>query len=78
MAPRILVVDDEPGIRESLHMLLKQDYDVETAEDVDSALRTIDAAPPRLVLLDLLMPGRNGMELLDELKQRGLRIPVSC
>jgi len=76
MAPRILVVDDEPGIRESLHMLLKQDYDVETAEDVDSALRTIDAAPPRLVLLDLLMPGRNGMELLDELKQRGLRIPV--
>jgi DNA-binding NtrC family response regulator len=76
MPPRILVVDDEPGVRESLRMLLKAEFEVETAGDVNSALKIIDSAPPRLVLLDLLMPGRNGMELLGELQSRGLHIPV--
>ena len=74
--PRVLVVDDEPGVRESLRMLLKREYDVVTAGDVDSALRMIDAELPHLVLLDLLMPGRNGLELLDELAEREIRIPV--
>ena len=48
-------------------MLLKRDCQVTTAGDVDSALRAIDTEAPDLVLLDLLMPGRNGMELLPEL-----------
>jgi two-component system response regulator AtoC len=74
--PRVLVVDDEPGVRESLRMLLKQDCDVMTAGDVESALRVIEAEPPQLILLDLLMPGRNGIELLAELEERALRIPV--
>ena len=71
-----MVVDDEPGIQESLRMLLKRDCDVVTAGDVDSALQAIDAEVPDLILLDLLMPGRNGIELLGELKDRGLRVPV--
>ena len=62
--PRVLVVDDEPGVQESLRMLLKRDFDVSTAGDVTAALRIIDAESPHLILLDLLMPGRNGMELL--------------
>ena len=74
--PRVLVVDDEPGVRESLRMLLKQECEVVTAGDVDSALHAIEAEPPQLILLDLLMPGRNGMELLKELAERGLRIPT--
>jgi DNA-binding NtrC family response regulator len=74
--PRVLVVDDEPGVRESLRMLLKQDCDVISAGDVESALRQIEAEPPHLILLDLLMPGRNGIELLGELEERELRIPV--
>lgn len=57
-------------------MLLKRDCDVVTAGDVDSALQAIDAEVPDLILLDLLMPGRNGIELLGELKDRGLRVPV--
>ncbi len=57
-------------------MLLKEDCDVVTAGDVDAALRVIDAENPHLILLDLLMPGRNGIELLAELSERGLRIPV--
>ena len=56
-------------------MLLKQECDVATAGDLDSALGEIDKQAPDLVLLDLLMPGRNGMEMLPELDERGLKIP---
>jgi DNA-binding NtrC family response regulator len=73
---RVLVVDDEPGVQESLRMLFKQECDVTTAGDLDSALQAVDSQVPDLILLDLLMPGRNGMEMLAELEQRGLRIPV--
>ena len=57
-------------------MLLKQDCDLVNAGDVDTALRVIDEKPPDLILLDLLMPGRNGIELLGELRDRGLKTPV--
>ena len=65
--PRVLVVDDEPGVRESIRMILKGDYEVATADSVDAALRSLAAAPADLVLLDLVMPGRSGLELLAEL-----------
>jgi len=64
---RVLVVDDEPGVRESLRMLLADAGEVETAASVDEALGRLRAAPPDLVLLDLMMPGRSGFELLSEL-----------
>ena len=68
--PRVLVVDDEPGVRESLRMLLKDDCEVATAENVAAARRALDEAPPDLVLLDLVMPGGNGLVLLSELATR--------
>jgi two-component system response regulator AtoC len=74
--PRILVVDDEPGVQESLRMLLKSEGDVTIAGDADSALREVTLATPDLVLLDLVMPGRSGLELLAELSERGIRAPV--
>jgi len=74
--PSVLVVDDEPAVRESLRMLFKRDCDVETAEDVDSALRAVAKQPPDLILLDVVMPGRSGLELLPELRERGLDPPV--
>ncbi len=73
---RVLVVDDEPAVRESLRMLLKSECEVATADGVDAALEAIGQAPPDLVLLDVMMPGRNGLELLAELGERGLPIPV--
>jgi DNA-binding NtrC family response regulator len=73
---RVLVVDDELGVQESLRLLLKQEFEVTTAGDVDAALRAIATETPDLILLDLLMPGRNGMELLGEINERGLRVPV--
>ncbi len=57
-------------------MLLKSEGDVTIAGDADSALREVTLATPDLVLLDLVMPGRSGLELLAELSERGIRAPV--
>ncbi len=74
--PRVLVVDDEAGVRESLRMLLKAECDVATAPDVDHALESIGASPPDLIILDLIMPRRSGLDLLAELQERGQSVPV--
>jgi CheY-like chemotaxis protein len=74
--PRVLVVDDELGVRESIRMILKGECEVATAGSVDAALEALAAAPVDLVLLDLVMPGRGGLDLLAELKQRGFALPV--
>ena len=73
---RVLVVDDEPGVQESLRMLLKDACEVATVGHVEAALQAIAAAPPDLILLDLVMPGRSGLDLLAELAERGVRTPV--
>ena len=57
-------------------MLFKSDGDVAIAGDVDAALREVAIATPDVVLLDLVMPGRSGLELLEELRERGVRAPV--
>ena len=67
--PRVLVVDDEPSVQESLRMLLKGECDVDVAGDAETALARIAAAPPDLILLDLVMPGRSGLDLLAELPE---------
>ncbi len=73
---RVLIVDDELGVQESLRMLLKDEYDVSIAGDVAGALACIASDPPDLILLDLIMPGRNGLELLAELSERRDPTPV--
>jgi len=72
----VLVVDDEAGVRESLRMLLHGECEVAVAESADAALARIGEARPDLILLDLVMPGRSGLELLEELRQRGDPPPV--
>ncbi len=57
-------------------MLLKSEGDVSVAGDVESALREISLATPDLILLDLVMPGRSGLDLLAELGERSVRSPV--
>jgi len=57
-------------------MLLKSEGDVSIAGDVEAALREISLATPDLILLDLVMPGRSGLDLLAELEERGVRAPV--
>jgi len=65
--PSLLVVDDEPGVRESLRMLFKGDCEVATASSVEEAERYLHESSPDLILLDLVMPGRGGLDLLASL-----------
>jgi DNA-binding NtrC family response regulator len=68
---RILVVDDEPGVRESLRMVLKNRYEILLAPSGTQALELIENTPVDVVLLDILMPGPDGIEVLERIKQRG-------
>jgi DNA-binding NtrC family response regulator len=72
----VLVVDDEIGVRESLRMLLKGEFEVSTAADVESALLALIERTPDLIILDLVMPGRGGLDLLRELRARRVAVPV--
>jgi DNA-binding NtrC family response regulator len=74
--PRVLVVDDEPGVQESLRMLLKDECRVAIAGSVDEALRALAEEPADLVLLDLVMPGRSGFELLAAIGGQEAAPPV--
>jgi DNA-binding NtrC family response regulator len=74
--PLVLVVDDEPGVQESLRMLLKEECQVVTAGNAAEALLVVEQTPPDLVLLDLVMPGRSGLDLLSDLSERGVPAPV--
>ncbi|WP_246803872.1 sigma-54-dependent transcriptional regulator [Desulfosarcina cetonica] len=77
MFPSILVVDDEPSIVQSLSGLLSDEgFDVITASNGYEALKTIDAELPDLVLLDIWMPGIDGIETLKEIKKNHSALPV--
>ena len=73
----ILIVDDEQSIRRSVADILEDEgYRAEAADDGDAALRAIHAEPPDLVLLDIAMPGRDGIEILEELRVARPDLPV--
>jgi len=77
MAQRILVVDDEAAIRDTLRMVLEYEgYEVATAGDGRSALEALDEAPAAAVLLDIKMPGIDGLETLDRVLARDGAPPV--
>ena len=64
MPPCVLVVDDEPNIVLSFEFLLKQvGYDVRTARDGEEALASIAEVKPDLILLDVMMPKRDGFDV---------------
>ncbi len=66
---RVLVVDDEPMVRETLGQVLADEgYVVDLAVDGESALERVHAARPDAILLDLMMPGMNGRQFLQALR----------
>ena len=69
--PVALAVDDDPIMREILHELLTQHgYDCASAEDGDVALWSLRTRPADLVVLDMIMPNREGIETLRDIKLR--------
>jgi two-component system nitrogen regulation response regulator NtrX len=75
---RILIVDDEAGIRRSLSDILADEgFEASAVSDGERALEAIDQqGVPDLVLLDIAMPGRDGVEILVEIQQRWPGLPV--
>ena len=68
--PRILVVDDDPDIQDYFGFLLEDNgYLVRSAENAEIALRLIDDFAPDAVLIDVMMPGRSGLDLLVTLRR---------
>lgn len=67
--PTLLVVDDEEGPRTSLRIVFKDDYEVLTAENGESALGIIHTQPVDVAILDIRMAGMSGTELLEHIKQ---------
>ncbi len=77
MFPSILIADDEPSILQSLGGLLTDEgFEVLTADNGYEALKTIDAEAPDLVILDIWMPGIDGIETLKEIKKANAVLPV--
>ncbi len=74
---RILVVDDEPAVRDAVDRALRLDgHDVALAEDGRAALDALAAEPPDALVLDLLMPRLDGLEVCRRLRAAGDRTPV--
>jgi DNA-binding response OmpR family regulator len=73
----ILIVEDEPdmatGLRDNLEF---EGYDVRIARDGEEALESASEVVPNLILLDLMLPRRNGLDVCRELRRRGIHVPI--
>ena len=78
MRPRkhILVVDDNEVIRDILQQFLSRDYTVHTVGNAALAMTAIIQHQPNAILLDVRMPGVDGLSLLKSLRETGVRTPV--
>ena len=73
---RILIADDEEGIRESLGLILEDEYELAFAENGEETLAKLKNEAFDLVLLDIKMPKIDGLEALRQLQIRGNKVPV--
>ncbi len=72
----ILVIDDELGPRESLRILFKDDYRVITTDNGEKGIAALKEYDPDMIILDLRMPGKNGLETLEEIRDIDEKVPV--
>ena len=71
MSKRVLIADYEPSIVAAVEFLLRRGgYEVEVARNGDEALKSVEASPPDLVLLDVMMPVKSGYEVCRRLRER--------
>jgi two-component system, NtrC family, response regulator HydG len=77
MKSQVLIVDDEKSIRVGFKALLSEEgYEVITAKDYDSAVKAISKTDPDLIIADIILGGHTGIDLLYEVKNRGLLCPI--
>ncbi len=69
MSRKVLLIEDEPNIAEAIRFLLtREGWQVETHADGADAVQVIRAANPDLVILDVMLPGKSGMDILRDLR----------
>jgi len=74
---RVLIVDDEEELVTTIAERLQiRGIQTETATDGETALKMIEENPPQVVVLDVMMPGIGGIEILQRMKAQNLQIPV--
>lgn len=66
----LLIIEDETAIRDMLHFSLPDEFELIDAEDVDKAMRRLSDYFPQLILLDWMLPGKNGIEFIKWIKQK--------
>src|ERR1700758_3313343 len=79
MKSRVLVVDDHPIVRQGLTLLINRESDLAVcgeAEEMHSALQSIDCVKPDIVVLDISLNGPDGLDLLKHLRVRHPKLPV--
>lgn len=77
MSKRILLVEDEPGLVLTLTDLLQsENYQVESATDGESGLKLAKEQPFDLLILDVMLPRKNGFDILRDLRQQGFQTPA--
>lgn len=70
MGKRVLLIEDEPNIIEAISFILSRDgWTVHTHSDGNTAVEKARAHPPDLVILDVMLPGRSGFDILSDLRQ---------
>lgn len=74
--PKVLVVDDDETIRDTLYELLSEEYACQTAETAEKAFARLEADTYDVLLTDISMPGLSGLELLGQVRQRFPNTPV--
>ena len=74
--PKILIVDDDDAIRDTLYDLLSEHYFCQTAETAEKAVARLEADIYDVVLTDISMPGLSGLELLGHIRQKFSDTPV--
>lgn len=72
----VYIVDDEQTIRESVQLALEADYQLKAFSDAETAIYAMERKPPDLVLLDIGLPGMDGIEALQEIRKQHSEIPV--
>jgi two-component system response regulator MprA len=73
----VLVVDDDRAVREALERALQlHGYEVALASDGDTALSAVDTRTPDALVLDVMMPGLDGLDVTRRLRRQGNRVPI--
>jgi DNA-binding NtrC family response regulator len=76
LRPTVLVVDDDPGLRESYRLILEDEYEVVDATSGQEALDVVRASQIDVVLLDIRLPEMDGIEVLERIKQTDEQVEV--